>query len=322
MAEEREQMQRWEKRFFSEFISKPGQHMGVVGRTGAGKTNYMRWCLEGELEYRRTVPMSKWNTLVWFDIGKASEILGICCGLKVPCRLILPDMMDIHVELFDPETTFYEVEKVHISSEREIWQSLSRDRVNIVCFEGFIRDVDRMVVFIKKTFSSLIEQALDYKLKHIVPMRIYYDEFHNICPSKGNAASSEVFKHGGDIQLNIEKLRGHGIGFVAGLHKWTELRPGVRSSFMFISVMAGANFPGQEQPKLYRFNRKFEKLQPGQVMIAFPGRTLTDVLNLPLYPEGKEFGYLYYVGKLHKEKKTYTKVHTSQAAAHLYDDTI
>lgn len=84
---------------------------------------------------------------------------------------------------------------------------------------------------------------------------------------------------------------------------------------MFISAMAGANFPGQEQPKLYRFNRKFEKLQPGQVMIAFPGRTLTDVLNLPLYPEGKEFGYLYYVGKLHKEKKTKTKVHTSQAAA-------
>lgn len=130
-----------------------------------------------------------------------------------------------------------------------------------------------------------------------------------------NAASSEVFKHGGDIQLNIEKLRGHGIGFVAGLHKWTELRPGVRSSFMFISVMAGANFPGQEQPKLYRFNRKFEKLQPGQVMIAFPGRTLTDVLNLPLYPEGKEFGYLYYVGKLPTEKKTKIKVHTSQAIA-------
>lgn len=304
----------WEQRFYREFVSKPGQHMGVVGRTGAGKTNYMKWSLQAELEHRRTVPMKHWNTIVWFDIGKASEILGICCGMRVPCRLIIPDDMDIHVELFEPDTTYYEVEKVYVSNEREIWQNLSRDRVNIVCFEGFIRDIDRMVVFIKKTFSSLIDLALDYKLKNITPMRIYYDEFHNIAPSKGNAASADIFKHGGDIQLNIEKLRGHGIGFVAGLHKWTELRPGIRSSFMFMACMTGANFPGQEQPKLYRFNRKFEKLQPGQVMIAFPGKTLSMVMNLPLLPEGKEYGYLYYRGRLAKpeKKKTHVQKHESE----------
>jgi hypothetical protein len=129
-------------------------------------------------------------------------------------------------------------------------------------------------------------------------MSIYYDEFHNICPSKGNSVSASVFSHGADIQLNIEKLRGHGIRFVAGLHRWTELRYGVRSSFMFIAAMSGANFTAHDQPKLCRYNRKFETLQPGQVMIAYPQRVLSDILLVPLYPIGSEYGYLYYRGML------------------------
>lgn len=291
---ERERMGRWEAKFYREFVQLPGQHAVVVGRTGAGKTNLMKWILQAELEHRRVVPMRQWQTIVWFDIGKASEILGLCCGLKVPCRLILPEMTAIHVELFDEDSTFYDVEIRHISSEAEIWTSLSRDRVNIVCFEGFIRDTARMAKFIRQTFHELIHKALQYKLQQYVPMRIYYDEFHTVCPSKGNAATPEIFKHGADIQLNIEKLRGHGIGFVAGVHKWTELRPGVRSSFMFVCSMSGANYPGQEKPKLYRFNRKFEKLQPGQVIISYPGQVLSDVICLPHLPEGRDYGFLYY----------------------------
>lgn len=284
----------WQKKLYREFSSQPGQHMGVTGRTGAGKTNYMKWLLHSELEHRNHVPISQWETLVWFDIGKASEVLGVCCGLQVPCRLLIPEMMDVHIELFDQDSVFFDVEKIYISSEKEIWTNLSRDRINIVCFEGFIRDTNTLVPFLKKTFATLIELALSYKLRAVTPMRIYYDEFHNICPSKGNAASPDIYSHGGDIQLNFEKLRGHKIGFVAGMHKWTGLRAGVRSSLMLISALPGANFPTSEQPKLSRFNRKFESLRTGQVIIAYADKTLSGVLNIPRYPDGEDFGYVYY----------------------------
>lgn len=296
-------MNRWELKFFREYLSLPGQHSITVGPTGVGKSNLMLWILKAQLEYRRRVPMSQWETIVWFDIGKSSEILNICCGLKVPCQLIMPEMMDVHIELFDPDNTYCDIERVWVANEAQIWQNLSRDRVNIICFEGFIREVDRMVPFIKRTFSSLIDQALDYKLLHITPMSIYYDEFHNVCPSKGNAASPDIFKHGGDIQLNIEKLRSQGIRFNASCHKWTELRPGVRNAFMFILAMRGANFPGQEQPRLYRYNRKLEQLNTGEVMIAYPGKVLSPPIELPFYSKGHDFGYVYYQGRLAAPEK-------------------
>lgn len=299
-----DKMNKWQKKFQREFVSNPGQHAAVVGPTGAGKTNLMFWILQGLIEERSNKPPSQWETIVWFDIRKSSEVLSICCSFKIPTRLILPEMMDVDIELHDPDNTFYDVEKVHVQDEGDIWQNLSRDRVNIVCFEGFIRDIDRMVPFVKRTFSRLINQALDYKLRKNTPMAIFYDEFHNVAPSKGNAASQDIFKHGGDIQLNVEKLRSQGIRFIVSLHKWTELRPGIRNAFMFILAMRGANFPAAEQPKLYRFNRKYEKLLPGQVMIAYPNRTLSDVLNLPLYPKGHDYGFVMYKGTLYLEKKS------------------
>lgn len=288
----------WQGRFRREFTQEHGQHIVVTGPTGAGKTNSFFWLLHSLLEERYNKPKSQWESIVWFDIRKSSEILSICCAFKIPVRLIIPEMMDIHVELFEPDTTYYDVEKVYVQSEGDIWSNVSKERVNVVAFEGFIRDIDRMVPFVKKTFSRLIDMALDYHLKGITPMAIFYDEFHNIAPSKGNAATPDIFRYGGDIQLNVEKLRSAGIRFVISCHKWTELRPGIRNSMMFIAAMRGANFPATEQPKLSRFNRKFEKLDVGQLMIAFPNRTITDPLNIPLYPTGKDYGYVFYKGRL------------------------
>jgi hypothetical protein len=287
----------WQSRFDREFVKVPGQHLVVSAPTGAGKTNFFFWTLHSLLKERYNKPVSKWETIVWFDIRKSSEILSLCCAFKIPVRIIIPEMMDIHIELFDDET-YQDIERVYVQSERDIWSNISKERVNIVAFEGFIRDIDRMVPFVKKTFSQLIDMALDYHLNKITPMAIFYDEFHNIAPSKGNAATSDIFKYGGDIQLNVEKLRSAGIRFVISCHKWTELRPGIRNSMMFIAAMRGANFPSAEQPKLSRFNRKFEKLNIGEVMIAYPNRTLSDPISLPLYPTGKDYGYVFYKGRL------------------------
>ena len=152
----------WQKRFNNEFVKVPGQHMVVSAPTGAGKTNFFFWTLHSLLRERYNKPPSQWESIVYFDIRKSSEILSICCAFKIPVRLIIPDMMDIHVELFEPESTYYDVEKVFVQSEGDIWQNVSKERVNIVAFEGFIRDINRLVPFVKKTFSRLIDMALDF----------------------------------------------------------------------------------------------------------------------------------------------------------------
>ncbi|WP_269849044.1 hypothetical protein [Methanosarcina horonobensis] len=80
----------------------------------------------------------------------------------------------------------------------------------------------------------------------------------------------------------------------------------------------GANFPSAEQPKLSRFNREFEKLQPGWAMIVFPNRVFTDKIKLPFYGRPDEsIGYVWYIGEIHakKRKPSTNKTDISELAA-------
>ena len=53
---------------------KPGEHVLINGYTGTGKTNLLAWIVKGFLSLRTKTSSADWETLVWFDRGKSSEL--------------------------------------------------------------------------------------------------------------------------------------------------------------------------------------------------------------------------------------------------------
>ncbi|AKB79088.1 hypothetical protein MSHOH_2605 [Methanosarcina horonobensis HB-1 = JCM 15518] len=79
-------MNSWEEKLFKEFIPSPGQHGLEIGNTGSGKTTLMYWLLYGFLNARTQLPPDLWETLLWFDRGKSSEVLQL--SRMAPVRLV------------------------------------------------------------------------------------------------------------------------------------------------------------------------------------------------------------------------------------------
>jgi hypothetical protein len=309
-------MNSWQAKLSREFIHVPGQHALEIGNTGAGKTSIMYWLLDGFLQARDSLPSASWETLVWFDRGKSSEILQI--SRMAPIRLLIPEGCDIDITFFTDEhgdeIPHEDIEKRYFQDPKEIWQQLDRDRVNIVCLQRFILHPSLVAPTTAKLFESLILAAMGYNLhphgypKNILSPRIalFLDELNNIAPSRGQGFNGDQ-QAGAILQHNIEQLRSQNVRIVASAHGWRKLRPGIRSSFQFLISLRGANYASAEQPKLYRFNRLFEKLEPGQAIIAFPTKTFTDKIRIPWYGKGEDLGYIRYIGHLEPEKKAHSK---------------
>lgn len=58
----------------------------------------MYWLLEGFLKARTQLPPDQWETLVWFDRGKSSEVLQLT--RMAPVRLLIPESCDVDVTFF------------------------------------------------------------------------------------------------------------------------------------------------------------------------------------------------------------------------------
>jgi hypothetical protein len=288
----------------------------------------MYWLLEGFLKARTQLPPDQWETLVWFDRGKSSEVLQL--SRMAPVRLLIPESCDVDVTFFtdpeDEEVQHYEIEKRYFQDPKEVWNLLDRDHINVLCLQRFILHPSLVAPTTAKLFEALILKAMNYDLKPAgysyslmkgknPRVAVFLDELNNIAPSRGQGFSGDQ-QAGAILQHNAEQLRSQNVRLVASSHGWRKLRPGIRSSFQFLISLRGANYPSSEQPKLYRFNRLFEKLEPGQAIIAFPTKTFTDKIRIPWYGKGEDLGYIRYIGHLKPEGD---KPRASRASVSLED---
>lgn len=276
----------WQELFSSKFLKKPGEHLLVTGITGSGKTQDLIWLLDGILQKGRN------ETVLWNDSGKSNEILLV--AQLAPLNIIIPEGMDVSLE-----SEGADIKKSWFTSPREVWLNLDPSRVNVLCVEPFIRKPTLFTPIITEIFTELIELAHDYKIK--IPLAVFYDEFHLVAPAKGHAFDKKHASFGAEIQYNVERLRSLGIRFIASSHHWYKMRRGVRSSFNWFMINRGSTFPSNEQPKLSRFNRKWEKLATEDCIISFPNKTFTDVIKVPFYGDGHEYGKIRYLGKVTDE---------------------
>jgi len=301
----------WQRRIFEDILLKPGKHVLIQGYTGAGKTNVLNWLANGFLMARNKTPSEQWETLVWFDRGKSSEILQL--AKFAPLRLIMPEGCEMEIQFFNEEDeTINDIEQVHFSNPSQIWRALDRDRINIICIQRFLVDPSKFAPVVGKIFKSLILESFNYKIHPfntnpsiMLPrITIFIDEINNLAPSKGQGSGSrEENSAGAWIQHNIEQLRSQNIRLIGSVHGWRKVRPGVRSSFPSHVALPGAYYPSSEKPKLSKFNPMFEKLATGTACFVFEKDIFSDPILVPWLGEGKELGYIMYHGKMKGKKQ-------------------
>lgn len=284
---------------------KHGKHILAQGYTGGGKTNLLNWLCSGFFASRSMVPAHEWETIVWFDRGKSSEILQL--SKIAPLRLLVPEGCNMEITFFSDEDPKNDIEQVHFSTPPQIWHNLDRDKINVVCIQRFLLDPSKFSPVVAKIFKSLILDSFNYKIhpyncdnsQMLPPITIFIDEINNLAPSKGQGTGTrEEAQAGAWIQQNIEQLRSQGIRIIGSVHGWRKVRPGVRSSFPAHVALPGAYYPSSEKPKLSRFNALFEKLETGQACFVFEKDIFSDPIKIPWQGEGKELGYIIYKGQM------------------------
>jgi hypothetical protein len=271
------------------FFRVPGEHMIEGGQTGSGKTQGLYWILAGIREN------SPDEAILWFDTGKTAEILKLCS--YGPVLVHLPIGAELEIQLKPGKDLPEEIEIKYFVSVSQIIENLSQNKINVVCLEPFFPDPDDYAHIISSFFKTLIDMARKYQV--IVPLAIFFDEFHWAAPAQGHALNEEHTEGAKWIQRNIEMLRSMGIRIVATCQDWTKLRKGVRSTFNWIMIRRGLQF-SNDQGRLATYNWKWQTLRDDTAVLVFPDKMFTDFMRLPFYGDGRTLGRVYY----HMEKTT------------------
>jgi energy-coupling factor transporter ATP-binding protein EcfA2 len=289
--------EQWQAIFMKNCLSKPGEHIGIYGTTGGGKTTLMFWICEG-------LRMATDETIVWFDIGKVSEAATLLTF--GPVRFIVPKDMKFELtpgkdfgggQRIDGEPfKVYPYEIVYIEDPADPWMSIKKGWINIVCLYPYIIDPQIYAEAISKTFNKLIRYAHYEQL--ISPMSIFLDEMHLIAAGSTHGLSGKHYNAGAILQLNIDKLRAMGVRIVGSSQGITKLRKGVRSAFSWIIIKRGAIFLPDDELKLHHFNPKWQTLEPYQFVIVEPTRRYSDIMEIAYYPKGIDIAHLRYLSEL------------------------
>ena len=290
----------WERRLENEFIHRFGQHLCEVGRPGTGKTQGLYYLVDKIKEYGR-------EQILWFDIGKGDEILTLPHYFG-PCTIFTPPGCDLSIRMRDPVDVFgnpYDIEYRTISQEADIWKNIQPGRINICSFDPFILDPTITLEHVSGLFERLIRLA--FRREIIRPLAIFYDEFHNTCPSQGYGYATTAREGAKQrrmlnvIKRNIQKLRVEEYRMIVSTHEWQQLFKGVRTAFEWVMMRRGAKF-GSDEPKLQQFNPRWAGCTTEQCYVALPTREHTAPLRLPYYLDGARLGSVTYRGMLDEEE--------------------
>lgn len=301
----------WNKRLREHFFKKPGEHMGVYGANGTGKTQFLYWLVKGHLKYGR-------DSITWNDIGKSGEVLRLLTFAK--CRFIIRKYMTLDVKISEDYRELVEkiqktgspgdrpVEIVEVDSYEDAWRAVKPGIINIMSFKRHIATIREYSQYIGESFDALIKMAEGEKIP--LPMRYIADEFHWVCPERNNALDYQHYATGAYVQYNSETLRSMGVGMDIATHQVTKIRKGVRDELKWKAMKPGTYWD-YEYRKLNYYNYLWQAQDNNNIYIADERQRFTPKMTLPFYGDGKEVGRINYAGKVELLKEgNETKVST------------
>lgn len=276
----------------SQCLQKPGQHIIIGGTTGTGKSQTLFHIIN---KMREAAPD---EYLLIMDIGKSSEVLRLADFANL--LFFIPAGKDIQIDYRSPEMELKYQGKISwtwFHSYDRVFEQLEPDKINILCIKPYHRRNDTYAREVSLFFQKLIDLASDRTLKTLnkLPLSIVIDEMHWVAPGHGSSLNDEHTDAGKDVQMNIDTLRSYKVRIIASTQNWRKIRKGVRDAFSWIFIKRGLSFPQDEEPRLSRFNLKWEGLSENELVIAFPKRGYSKIIELPYYGEGEDIGDIYYL---------------------------
>lgn len=262
-------------RFEKEFLEKPGEHLIGIGITGSGKTQKAYWLARKLLEH---------ETVAWFDTGKSygfgqfSEVAPLFT-FGVPINIIIPAGMTL-----DVKEAPVPVQVLEAFRPGDIWDLIQPGKINIIMISRFFLDPDLYAKYTAQAFKELIiiSQNKKERIKHLLPMSIFHDEFQDVAPGQTMALSQSHLHSSKMIAWNINKLRSIGVRICAFSQKWTFIYPNCRVAFSWILCCRGAYFE-REDPDLAAFNSLYKRLDVWQGIMWFPRRLFKHRWRFKLY---------------------------------------
>jgi hypothetical protein len=282
----------WVGAFEELFIKKSGEHGIVGGPTGTGKTQVLYHIVDG------ITHLHKNEAIAWMDVGKSGEPLRLMDFR--PITFYIPYGCEIRIEFSSPamEEKYkgrYEVKHYQDKNYEDLIRQFERDRINVMEIKPFIREPDEYAERVSLFFRTLINMAMDHKLRRISPLAIFIDEMHWVAPGQGHALNDVHNDAGKWMQMNIDTLRSMKVRLIGATQNWTKIRRGVRQAFGFIFIKRGLAFSKTDEWRLSKYNGTFERIQKSQTIMALPLRNFSDLMPFPFYGDGSEIGEIYYL---------------------------
>jgi len=251
--------QRWAitgpgKMFLDEFVWKHGDHLFVIGITGAGgKTNKGYWIVNW---------LKHTETQIWMDSGKSDEILPLLCqGMDV--RLIVPKYSDVIIE----ERINGRWERIqnhpkvlYVSDAGEAWWNIktSRDEsdnrifdtINILCFRNAFWTKEARAKWMVQFFQSLADWSRLRRMPKIFPFALYMDETQWAISGQRISTDPTRSKAAEAITENVLEIRSSGGRIVAFAQGFLNLPPAMRANLVCTLLCNGADADSSESKKL------------------------------------------------------------------------
>jgi len=285
----------WNNRIDRDVFAKKGNHFLEIGLTGGGKTQGLIYTVGGIIANDGQDPrFNQPEIIAWFDLGKSADFLILSKFKKLRILYPLGCKVDIQLTAQGKETkNLQDIEQIPFVDVEEVWDLLSRDRINVICIFPFIREPVLYSKVVLRLFKDLIDRAFDACLP--LPLAIIMDEMHRICPSEKNSFAANQAKISNLLQMNIEMIRSWGIRIGGSTQGFSKIKKGIRDEFHNYLARQGTTFT-RDQHRLSDFNPHFEALKVEQGIWTFRNKQFSDDFLLPYYGNGEDLGIVRYIG--------------------------
>ncbi len=269
---------------------KNGKHIGVVGTTGAGKTQILFEIVSGLITFHKK------EIIVWFDTGKSSDALVLATMGPVIFHHEIGTKIVIEYNS-NPKVKLYPVEFKTYTTMKTLIKNFERGKINVVSIRPFVRKADEYVKRLSEFFQELYDFAYDYDLKKLglLPIAFVFDELQMICPSERHALNAAHSQAATEFEYNVEQMRSFAVRIVGATQQYNRIKTGVRNAIKWWFVKRGAIFRGNK--KMERIQYTTDSLSDDQTLLYTEekGYYSDEKLVFKFYGDGEDYGFIYYM---------------------------
>ena len=236
------------KELQGQMYTRPGQHILVVGASGAGKTStlfkviYNLW-KQGE-------------TVIWRDDANL-EFLSLV--KVVPIKLFIPQGCRLHFEHKNVEKYYYDPFK----KINEIFEHFDNEKLNVLLFDLYTIDAEVTIKF----WITFFRQLYRYKrLRLQESWTLAVDELNDIAPGTRRGVIKDQIRLSSNLYMSAKKYRKMKLRLVGSTHNYNDLHAPLRGQFNYYIFKSMRQ--DQVPDRFWNYATKIEGMKESECLIV------------------------------------------------------